>query len=355
MLDPKDLKTLIWEPMALLPRRSEQGAEDVWDREAVDDTRVHDNWEDELRQAYEEGRAHSQIRAEALIRRVSDGLMTPEEADLEAERELNLTLSQPLRIFDLRAGHMYLWSPEMVAAWITWRRSLNVLRQYEPSYLDSKVWVENSVARSYRFSSTGRPGPELPLNGYQLCKLEKVSIGKRFLDTDGELRSFNPQWQDELAAAIVSKGIRSWGRDIQSGHETEIPATTWINGRLRDRDGERSFVANGSAEYHDIRFAAADVLKAFEPDYGVFRPWKRDPQDLTKRDWIAVKAFQKEWPHGFPWNWSRSERHEQVMNVLNAAAPRKFLYPGDNDAFKKFFERLADRALEEKVDSTLIL
>ncbi len=349
------MKTEIWERMRLLPQRSEHGTEDASEVGAVGDTRVEDNWEDELRQAYEEGLSRSQKTAEDLIRRVSNGHMTPGEADLEANSKLNLTLSQPLELFDLRAGHMYLWSPEMVAAWIIWRRSAHVLRHYEPSYSDAKAWVKNATARSYYIGINGWPPLELPVKGHQLVQLEKTSIGKQFLDHNGELCSFNRHWESELQAAMVVHGIRSFGLAYESGQDTEIPSTVWKNGALKVRDGETVLLEGRIIKYRDIRFIAADVLKAFEPDYGVFRPWKREPKKLDGRDEIAVNALRKEWPHGFPWHWSGQEKFEQVMNILNAAAPRRFNYKENNLTFQKFLQRLAVKALEEKVDSSVIL
>lgn len=277
-----------------------------------------------------------------ILRKVHNADLAPKEADEWAREHGFGSFSQHPKTIDVFAPDCILWSLEMFAAWITWRRVDLVMRQAPEVYEGSAIWVQNPRVFTRR-QPFGPPLPVIPKNGFTLEILGPTSIFESFVAQDAKRYSFPPGiWQRHMFDRLMLRQVDAIGTD-ELGTTDSIPTTVWDNGQFQLIDG-KTVLVSGDKQLTNLRFNAADIKVALPPMPGPeLREWKKPHppsgtaaerfllDTLLARSSVGVEPL----PHA-----ELGAIHDQMIALHRIS---------DNaESFRKYFERFLNKFCEPK-------
>lgn len=284
---------------------------------------------------------------EELLAKVRSGELTPETAQ-------EISTKQGGERFEVRFVYpaedptIAMWSPEMVAAWITTKDLSCVLRHCKDYYTGKSLWVKNNNVYSWP--------PEKPAflqekrYGHDLIELGKTSLFVKGINFKGTPFDYsNMKWFEKLREVLVDgRMVKATGTKVSTSQREPIKSEDWQFLEFRqDEQGETVLCMPGkSPKYRDITFLAREVRTSFPNRYGFarerinlreVRQWKANPEKRPKGKRLFLYSILKnEFKDGFPLNYrSDKERLAAVRKLMG----NKYWHK-DDDSFKRYLNGL---------------
>ncbi|MDE8762626.1 hypothetical protein PZB21_26000 [Rhizobium sp. CBK13] len=277
-----------------------------------------------------------------ILEKVYNADLVPKEADKWAREHGFGSFSQYPKTIDVFAPHCILWSLEMFAAWITWRRVDLVMRQAPVVYEGSAIWVKNPRV-FIRRQPFGPPPPVIPKNGFTLEILGPTSIFESFVAQDTKRYSFPPGiWQRQMFDRLMLRQVAAIGTD-ELGTTDSIPVTVWDRGQFQLIDG-KTVLVSGDKQFTNLRFKAADIKVALPPMPGPeLREWKtpRPPSGSPAESFLLETLLARS-PVGF-----EPLAHEELVDIHDQMVA---LHDRSENAesFRKYLDRFLNKFCEPK-------
>ncbi|RFB97989.1 hypothetical protein B5K08_05420 [Rhizobium leguminosarum bv. trifolii] len=277
-----------------------------------------------------------------ILREVYEGKLKPAAADEWAEGRGFGSFSQNPRTIDIFASYYILWSLEMFAAWITWRRVDLVMRQAPEVYEGSVIWVKNPSV-PIRRQPFGSPPPVIPKNGFTLENLGPTSIFESFIAQDGKRYSFPPSiWQRQMFDRLMLKQVAAIGTD-ELGTTDSMPVTVWDRGQFQ-LIGGRTVLISGDKQFTNLRFGTADIKVAVPALPGPeIRDWKteRPPSASDAESFLLEKLLNRS-SVGF------EPLPDKELLDIHKDMIAIFKISKNHDSFRRYLDRFLNKFCEPK-------
>ncbi|CAN7666213.1 hypothetical protein LJR030_002865 [Rhizobium sp. LjRoot30] len=289
-----------------------------------------------------------------LLEKVRTGEVTPKDAEKAAIKNGG----EPLEVrFRPPASPpvIAMWSPEMVAAWISRKELNSVLRHREEFWRGRSIWIENQNV--YRWPIDKPAFLQQSRRGYDLVALGKTSLFAAGFDFDGHRFDYSDmKWFEKLREMLVEgEMVKATARRRSNGQLTQIKAGEWQFLEFgRSENGGTILCKPGNAPiYEDITFLAREVRSCFSqksgfaqerPNITGFRRWKIDieKQPKGKRRFL-YSLLTKTFPDGFPLHYkSDSERLQAIRELLADG-----YWHTDEDSFKRYLNGVLKEYCED--------
>lgn len=314
-------------------------------------------------QSEEELMAERQAKRDYLIYLVSEGLLSPSQADEIAIKERLGPLSSRFRHGPDLNPELSFWNIEMTAVWISEKSVKAVHRHYEPYYADITVWVEYApFAQRTRQTSPGTTAA----HRYRPVVLEKARFEGTYYSFSGKrktlppLTSFFPALRGQLAAGEISAVGTPLRPGIDSPH---IAAGYWQTADFDVTDEEgASLRLQGVVIFRDIQFNVVDLLKLYPPSLtmriapGRVRPWKTGIKPKEAYKIAIVDKLRVVFPRGLPDWHPKKNRDGALRQALGSELTMRWRtgseekgYSFNDEAFCIAMDRILKDALEPSV------
>lgn len=300
-----------------------------------------------------EGAAEIKRFRNDLLVKAHTGELTPEDADAQAVKHsckpLCIQFEMPKAIPPISV-----WSPEMVAAWLSEHRLESVLRHHEKFYSGRSIWLKND--------NEYRPKRKLPFEKYRRHGHDLVALGKTSLFNEGfnfNGRRFNFSgmgWFKRLQQFLIDGArIKAAAMDLSKGYKVPIEPAEWRFLRFEAGEVDQALLCmpDGTRRYTDVTFLAREIRDCFSRRAGFaqernnlvgVRRWKANPEKQPRGNkLIMYTILTNEFKDGFPLSFaSDSERLETVKKLMGT----KFWHD-DQDSFKRYLNNLLREYCED--------